>query len=421
MEPDHRPAFSPGVPGCIASRKRRRPTPLLNESGVAHAPAFCKWEDRPPVAPGLIRILTPPTPGTGFLFDQWHWLDGTLTHWHCRMDETEESIQKSTFCRAMYPADYMERVRALFTTNQRRRMLFRCLLARLRYRIWSRRPACNVDLISLEPIPPADVIEMIDTGARTLFRFSRNDVHKTLMSNITLSDEMLPMPRAPRNPYTNAPLTLAQTIAICHRLVAHTVRRGGCPPPLLAAFWAARFDIKRFHDENTAALSQYAIREYFAEINDDNIYTVYQTILTLMSFAGRFPTTRRGIDTWLRTRPLTLQHTAWLELCRDYTLYLNLHVQSRPHWYDETAIRADTLALMHNTPFPRMAPLILPPPPPLPSNPLSPLLSPVLASLSPLSLLLQPQPSITTTLLDISGNMTTDEALQLIQDALLRL
>jgi len=394
------PAFSLGVPGH--GRKRRRPGMPISDDNIVVSSAFCKWEERPHVAPGLIRILTPPPPhDTGLLYTSWHWVDASLSQWHQRMDKTEESIQNSALCRAMYPADYMDRVRALFATNQRRRMLFRCLLTRLRYRIWSRRPACNVDLISLEPIPPADAIEMMDMRARTLFRFHRNDVFKTLMSNLTLSDEMLPMPRTPRNPYTNAPLTRAQTMAICQRLVHQIAARGGCPPPLLAAFWAARFDIKRYHAENTAALSQHAIREYFTEINDDNIYTIYQTILALMSSAGYYPTTRRSIDVWLRERPLTSQHTAWLELCRDYTLYLNLHVQARPHWYHEDAIRMDTRTLLRSTSFPRVA---------------QPPISFLLGAPPPIATV-----GVTTTLLDISGNMTTDEALQLIQDALLRL
>jgi hypothetical protein len=367
-------------------------TPVATSGSVD---AFTPWHQRRPVAPGLIRMLTPPPHAGDFLITTWYWKDATLTIWLNDIDEHAEALRTSIVCRALYPADHIDRVRALFAANQRRRMLFKIILARLRARIWSRRPACNTDLITLEPVADADAIELTDTRARCIFRFHRNDVFKTLMANLSHADEMLPMPRQPTNPYTNAPLTLGQTMALCQRLVAQFAARGSCPPPLLAAFWAARFDLQCFRTENTAALSQQAIRDYFRDIHDDNIHVVRDTMLSLLMTTRISPT---AIRRWLETPHPTPLHREWLDFCRDYTLYLNLHVQMRPHWYEEYIIHADAAALARRTPFPRLAPLLPLPPPQV----------------------LVPS-ALTMTLLDISGNMSVDQALEFIQSALLRL
>jgi hypothetical protein len=60
-----------------------------------------------------------------------------------------------------------------------------------------------------------------------------------------------------------------------------------------------------------------------------------------------------AIREWLRSAPpLTPKHREWLELIRDYTLYINLHVQIRPHWRSEYFIHQDVRELVATTRFP---------------------------------------------------------------------
>jgi len=146
----------------------------------------------------------------------------TLTNWISKIDQCE--------------ADFAERTRAIFTANQRKRWLARLAVVRWTQRVWMKRVQCNVDMIDMAPVPDRDAIFLTDTKHRMIFRFHSRDVFKNLLTNICMSDEMLPTPRYPTNPWNNSKLTLAQTMGLCQQMVAAYGRKGRCPPVLLAAF-----------------------------------------------------------------------------------------------------------------------------------------------------------------------------------------
>jgi hypothetical protein len=251
---------------------------------------------------------------------------------------------------ALHPPGYGTAVAELFFEIQRGRYIARKVLLRLQQRIWSRRIQCNVDLIDMEPIPAADRILLTDVPTRTIYAFHRRDIFRNLLSNIGAAAEMLPSPRPPTNPWTNLPLTRAQTMSICQQLLLDYAKRGQCPPVVFAAFCAAKYDIRRFESENSALLAQHAIRAYFADLHDHNRDVVCDTVIQLLDEHNvRFsPATIRR---WFRLTPVTSLHREWLALARDYTLHLNLHIQPRPSWQDDDGIMRDVRRLHARTDF----------------------------------------------------------------------
>lgn len=268
--------------------------------------------------------------------------------------ETGIPVPENTALRPLPPADlltppFVERTAALFFDNQRLRWNFRRFLNTWRWRRWCRSPHCGVDLIMNEPVEPQHTVYLTDTSRRAVYAFHYRDLFTNLLARITAAEEMLPTPRPPTNPWTNEPLTLAQTIAVCQSLLQHYATRGICPPTLFAAFWQARFDLARFESENTALLSQSAINNYFKDIHDHNREAVIDSAVELLHESGtRF--TSLSFRRWMRQTPPTLLHYEWLSLVRDYTLYMNLHVQARRHWYSEDNIHRDVRALYRRTP-----------------------------------------------------------------------
>lgn len=422
---------------------RRRPHRLLQAATPTQTPRPLfpsSWEDRcrTLAAPGHIRLLDPPT--GSLAMQRWWDRDMTLTEWVHALKGLEADASANPIQYAFLPADYADRARAIFKTTQRQRWLARIVLQRLQQRVWRRRTQCNVDMILNDPVPDQDAIFLTDTTHRQVYRFHRRDVYNSLLSNICQCDEMLPSPRQPTNPWTNAPLTFAQTIGTCQQLAADYGRRSRCPPPLFAAFWAARFDLRRFQQENAPALARHAIAVYFKDLHDDNRETVCDTLFQLLSDAqcDYSPT---AIRRWLRQSPQTALHREWLELARDYTLYVNLHVQVRSHWNTTTAIHRDVRALYSRTTLPDAASsririlrgaatggpppqLLLPAlqlPAALPTGPLPGLgLGP--STLFDMVFQQQQQPPLPLPT-DLSGGeeMTADLALQLIQAALFRM
>jgi hypothetical protein len=171
-----------------------------------------------------------------------------------------------------------------------------------------------------------------------------------MLSNICMSEEMLPNPREPRNPWTNAPFTYGQIVGVCQSLLQDYARRGRCPPVLFSAFWASRFDVRRFASDNASLLGQHAINAYFKDVNDHNRETVADTIIQLLTEAG-ISCTPVGVRRWLRASPLTDGHREWLAMARDFTLYMNLHVQMRPHWHTDEMIYRDVRRLHQRHPI----------------------------------------------------------------------
>jgi len=414
------PLFHPGVATIrpMSSRRYRRQnrrnalqdaaphTPLINP--------FLPWEQRTaePPAPGTLRLLTPPPSELQISLQNLWGSDRTLTEW-----VNLWTAENTEFEDAVYGEDYRAQIRAMFEANQRSRYLARWVIQRWRVRMWMKRTACNVDLIENQPVTAVDALYVCDTTNRTIYKFHRRDIYNNLLSNICASDEMLPCPRPPTNPWTNQPLTLPQTIAVCQQLVADYARRGRCPPVLFSAFWAARFDLSRFEQENATLLAQHAVTSYFKDLNDDAILTVFDTLTSLLVEAGCdfMPT---AIRRWLRATPQTDFHRDWLAMVRDYTMYMNLHVQIRPSWHTRDHILADVRRLYARTWLPdptsqqvralrnlQQAP-VLPPVQPLMPNSVSLLGLPLVTNLQ-----------------DISGGggMGYNTALQLIHQALFRM
>jgi len=392
-----------------------RITPILTRSiaqaqaqAPAPAPAIVQlpWAERKLLLPkaAAIRLFDDPELVMPFLWDT----DHTFTEWQTMIEYKWES------------PDMGASIQKLFATNQRKRWLARVVQLKWTQRVWRKRTQCNVDMLEMSPIADADALFMTDTTHRQIFRFHRRDVFTNMLSNICMSDEMLPTPRAPTNPWNNLPLTLAQTMGLCTQLVFDFAKRGKCPPVLFSAFWAARFNLKRFQSENSALLSQHAIQAYFKDLDPRNMNVVEDTIMNLLSSAV-LDYSATAVRRWLRQTPRTPLHKEWLEMARDYTLYMNLHVQARPHWHSEDRIYTDVVRLYNRTQLP---------------DPLSTRIrslrtavalqeTPITASATAASsaaALLGLSLLMPTSLLDISGSnaMSADSAIQLIQNAMFR-
>jgi hypothetical protein len=307
------------------------------------------WEERIKTVPELrhIRILDPPVTEPILLSFLWM-KDMTLTEW---IRKTESASVSGSTNNPLCPSDYQDRIKTIFAANQRQRWLARIVLHRWTQRIWRKRTQCNVDMIDMQAIPDADAIFLTDTKHRTIFRFHSRDVFKNLITNICMSDEMLPTPRYPTNPWTNSKLTMAQTMGLCQQLAAAYGAKGRCPPILFAAFWAARFSLRRFQEENSGLLAQHAVTSYFKDLHDYNHIVVLDTITNLLTDAG-LNYSPLAIKRWLRETPQTPLHREWLNMARDYTLYINLHVQVRPSWIAETRIYSDVRDLYSRTVLP---------------------------------------------------------------------
>lgn len=328
-------------------------SPLVTPATPPQQPEPFLWADRikAPPAAGYMRPLSDPDTEPNTMLRLWWSRDRTLTQWSEEINRITEGRGTSSLVAAAYPADYEEQCWALLNRIQRERWLARKVITKFRNRIWMKKSQCNIDLIDMEPVADRDAVYLTDTKHKTIFKFHRRDLFSNLMSNITSSDEMLPTPRLPTNPYTNAPLTFAQTIAVCQALLRDYAFRGRCPPVLFAAFCAAGYNLDTFVKKTSSLLAQHAIQAYFKDITPHNIEAITETVMQLLTDAGTVYSPV-SVRRWLRQTPVSPLHKEWLDMARDFTLYMNLHVQTRDTWYSEAYIHADVRALYERTPLP---------------------------------------------------------------------
>jgi len=406
MDLSGNPTFHPG----ILQSERRRPH-RRRQISIADRRTSA-WADRcnQPPTPGYIRLFDPPPPAARFDISFLWSRDFTLEEWVKKIEQCERDVSDNPIAAALRPPNYCADVRAIFAAAQRKRWLAYVVVRAWTQFVWRKRTQCNIDMIDMVPIPDGEAIFLTDTTHRHIFRFHRRDVFSNLLSNICMSDEMLPAPRIPTNPWTNSPLTFGQIVGICHQLVADYGRRGKCPPVLFAAFWAARFNLRRFQKENSAVLAQHAIASYFKDLHEENMLTVFDTITILLTSA-QLDFSYMAIRRWLRQIPQTPLHREWLRMAQDYTLYINLHVQPRMHWISEDIIYSDVRRLYSRTILPESVPARV--------RVINGLTQPTTESMyvGVLGLPITAESSMHF-LFDISGADTT--ALQLIQNALFR-
>ena len=407
------------VPSIIPNVPRQRITVRSPNTRRIPMTLPLPWAERKLVRPEphFIRLFDDPIQNPYGLQSLWN-TDYTLTEWHTMIEQRSKDLSDNVLINAFDVSGQIAFMKNVFAKNQRKRWLARVVQLKWTQRVWLKRTQCNVDMIDMAPIADADAILMTDTTHRQIFRFHRRDVFANLLSNICMSDEMLPTPREPTNPWNNSLLTMAQTMGICRQLVQDFAKRGKCPPVLFSAFWAARFSLRRFQDENSALLSQHAIAAYFKDLHPDNIGVVEDTIINLLTSTG-LDYSPSAIRRWIHQMPQTALHKEWLTMVRDYTLYINLHVQARPSWHSTERIYVDVARLYNR--------MVLPEPL---SNRVRALRTATTATTS-----LHQNPAILglsmlfpNSLLDISGSgfssgsatMSQEAAIQLIQNALFR-
>lgn len=333
--------FHLGTPPQSRIVRSRPPAPAFNSQQT--------WTARQTTIPaiGTIRLFDDPSSALNFFVACCWDRDRSLTEWINDIEHHRTELASVS----LYPDDYGADIERIFTATQRKRWLARKVICHWQQRIWRRKPQCNIDLIELSPIAESDTIYVTDTKIRQVYRFHRRDVFNTLLSNICLCDEMLPNPRPPANPFTNAPFRESQIISVCEQLVRYYGTCGRCPPTVFAAFCASRYDVRRFARENASLLSQHAITAYFKEYTNRNQETILDTMLQLIMEANH-TITPNALRRWIHTQPHTLQHNEWLRLVCDYTLYMNLHIQVRSHWTSQQAIGAEVRRLYNRTDFP---------------------------------------------------------------------
>jgi hypothetical protein len=174
----------------------------------------------------------------------------------------------------------------IFNCN-RLRGIFRRFLNRWRYSRFQK--ANEEDLFTCEV--PTYPVYIVDWPTKQKWVFEAQSVMKDITNRLLHHDGCFEDPKAPRNPYTNLPLTASQTISCYSQLTRY---------PVLASFpftayRASRMNLNNFHYEHRIYLSLYALRKTFDDIS---FYETCEKMLDFIEMAFDRQNTEVNIDAY---------------------------------------------------------------------------------------------------------------------------
>lgn len=113
-------------------------------------------------------------------------------------------------------------------------------------------------------------VKVVDWANRSVYTFEASTILKDIVNRLGLHDELWPTPQRPRNPYTNAPLTLGQLYSVLQQL-----RSLGRSHWMLEALAATGYDFALFVRNYSTPLKHSALDQIFrSPASDDYIYVM---------------------------------------------------------------------------------------------------------------------------------------------------
>ncbi len=163
--------------------------------------------------------------------------------------------------------ELMEEFRAGYFKNQRLRWAAKRLVSRwlLRKKFQA---AAEDDLVTCEP--PRQRVTLYDWSARRTYPFEARTIYRDAIERLLHHEELWAVSHAPRNPYTNLPLTLAQAWHIVQQ-----TRSFGFAHWALDGFAAASYNLRNFVRIFGQPLKLSALNRLFRDISSQDFEYVF--------------------------------------------------------------------------------------------------------------------------------------------------
>ena len=115
-----------------------------------------------------------------------------------------------------YDQDHIDLIRRFMEKNSRMRQLCRRFIVNCRKSIMKSHTAINDTDLYMNSILSEDEVQLYDNGKKYIF--SKNDIKQIFVMALSESEDGWPLPKKPKNPYTNIEFTKEQ-IDVCMRYI----------------------------------------------------------------------------------------------------------------------------------------------------------------------------------------------------------
>jgi len=167
-----------------------------------------------------------------------------------------------------YRPEVAKELEQLFLKNQRMRWICRKFIAKVRFRIMSKRIVGETDLYTMSAIPETQCIRVYDVKTRSVYQFHTHTMNKLILCGLKYSNYGIASPHVPKNPYTNIQWNIAQLISITNQLLLLGSNYCRDIPFLLTLFRKSCFSIKVYFEKNMKYLQVEAAVHFFGDLED---------------------------------------------------------------------------------------------------------------------------------------------------------
>jgi hypothetical protein len=242
--------------------------------------------DYGPAAPGTIRMLIDYPVSDDWLHASYNFYDRTFSEW-MHLIKTYKSCTISNndivvappfhpFLHRRQAGDFLE---TLFQKNMRTRVVIQKFIARIRLRLLEKRHIGETDLYTTLPIPSSACVTVYDTKTRSKYTFHAHTIIQCVTTNLTYSSYGISSPVEPKNPYTNLTWHIGQIMTIMEQITTHLLRSHRFLPNLLYSYRLANYDVSKFYSKNSEQLQIGAAVQFFKNIHDRDVISVYDELL----------------------------------------------------------------------------------------------------------------------------------------------
>jgi len=245
--------------------------------------------------------------------------DRTLTEWI-------QFIQNGQRMSAIFPFYRTEAVamESYFYEQQRIRRLTEKYVGRMIHRIIDSRPHDLCDLYTTLPVPPRSQVLVYDFPNRKKYMFHTHTAVKMFESSLQYSSYGIAKPSHPKNPYTNVPWTIGQTICITQQIANNLLRNHSFPPQDILNFRNADYSVTTFYAKNKRVMDIMAAQNFFKQKDDPYRDLIYKEIIDDLHIdMSTYPKCTKFV--MQRTLPADIM-AVWDDIVLASFLEVNMHV-----------------------------------------------------------------------------------------------
>ena len=300
----------------------------------------------------IIPILKPQYLTYKFAYWNLQYTQGDFFDWQIKLRQTTQQKLKPDLqvCerQSIKPNKYyISATRDIYEINQWARWQLKRIV-----RIWlinkslKRVIGDDVDLVTLEKIPPQEQIKVLSLTSRCMYIFSGASLKKSFLSNLGSQVASISSMTSPKNPFTNVAFTYGELLHLCNEIGGWCFRHNKPYPAIISMFREQLFKINvvitlhsnyvQYSSTKTYIMDDDVTGEFFFEnlevmLDSYTLYLVpYHTFLDPEPFRA-----------WQQDEPTHYLLKNWKQLVCDYWHYKQSDHLIRENWRNEMSILYD--------------------------------------------------------------------------------